>query len=402
MKLKNALILLLTVLLAACSIDVSENPTATTAAVDEAGRVITAPQVEEPVVESEAVPEEVSEEAVPEEEEATEVPESTEPEETAETSSPAEPSGPPPWADLGLQGQIYYSAFIQEQQNLLRLDLETGEQVTVFDPPENAWLSDIALSPDGSQIVMAYGPPPEEGQVQFGFTDLYVMPVDGSADPIPLLEREEASETYYNISWPLDDYIYFAHFAPSTDDLGSVIYVSQVERFHIPSGESEVLVEAAAWPRLSPDGTKLAYVTDDNEFVISEADASNPSVLELPAERFPAIDAPLFSPDSQTIYFSVAAVEVQSVRSFWDILMGVKVVEAHNVPSDWWRMPVDGSSPPEQLTNIFEMGMYGDFGPDGNFIAFMTSTGVFVMSPDGTGVNRLKNIAATGTLNWIP
>jgi hypothetical protein len=54
------------------------------------------------------------------------------------------------------------------------------------------------------------------------------------------------------------------------------------------------------------------------------------------------------------------------------------------------------------LTNIFEMGMYGDFGPDGEVIAFITSSGVQVMNPDGTGVFRLKNIAATGTLNWVP
>jgi hypothetical protein len=65
-------------------------------------------------------------------------------------------------------------------------------------------------------------------------------------------------------------------------------------------------------------------------------------------------------------------------------------------------MPVDATEAPEQLTNIFEMGMYGDFGPDGEVIAFITSYGVQVMNPDGTGVFRLKNIAATGTLNWVP
>lgn len=397
MKLKYALILLFVFLLAACSIDVSDEPTATSSAVEAPVAEETAAPVEEPTAENGPVVE------------AEETPETSEPAETTpaeepgeETAEPVEPGAPPAWAELGLDGALYYTAFIQEQQNLLRLDLETGEQVTLFDPPENAWLSDIALSPDGRQILMAYGPPPEEGQVQFGFTDLYMMPADGSAEPVPLLERQEASETYYNISWPLDDYIYYAHFSPSTDDLGSIVYTSQIERYHIPSAETEVLVNAAAWPRLSDDGTKMAYVTDDNEFVISEADGSNPTVLELPADRFPAVDAPLFSPDGETIYFSVAAVEVQPVRSLWDFLMGVKVVEAHNVPSDWWRMPVDGSDDPEQLTNIFEMGMYGDFGPGGNFIAFITSTGVFVMNPDGTGVFRLKNTTPSGTLNWAP
>jgi Tol biopolymer transport system component len=372
MKVKHFLILFFMGLLAACSIEVSDNPTAAPPAGNENSAVESPASGEETPAENGA--------------------------------APTEPSGnlpPPAWAELGLEGSLYYNAYIQEQQNLLKLNLETGEQVTVFDPPENAWLSDVAVSPNGREIVIAYGPPPPEGQIQFGFTDLYTMPVDGSAEPTPLLLRQTPNETYYNISWPLDDYIYYAHFAPETDDLGSIIYISQVERLHIPSGESEVLVTAAAWPRLSPDGTMLAYVTDSNEFTISEPDGSNPRVLELPTERFPAVDAPLFSPDGTTLYFSVAAPEVLPVRSFWDRLMGVQVAEAHNVPSDWWRMPSDGSGEPEQLTNLFEIGIYGDFGPAGNYIAFITSTGVNVMNPDGTGVFSLKNITTSGTVDWV-
>lgn len=394
MKAKYLLILLLVLLLGACSIDVSDNPTATSAPVE------SGPTNETAATEPVAAPTEGSETAV----EAT--PETAEAAPTSESgteSADASPTlAPPAWADLGLTGDMYYTAFLQEKQNLLRLNLETGQQTTVFDPPENAWLSDTAVSPDGTQIVMAYGPPPEEGQVQFGFTDLYLMPIDGSAEPIPMLERQENSETFFNISWPLDDYIYYAHFAPNIDDLGSIVYISQVERLHVPSNEVEILVPAAAWPRLSSDGTMMAYVTDSNEFTISDPDGSNPRVIELPTTRFPAVDAPLFSPDDQYIYFSAVAPEVQPVFNFWDWLMGVKVASAHNVPSDWWRIPVDGSGSPVQITNLFELGMYGDFGPNGDYIGFITSSGVQVMNPDGTGVFRLKDIAATGTFNWVP
>jgi Tol biopolymer transport system component len=215
------------------------------------------------------------------------------------------------------------------------------------------------------------------------------------------LERAEASETYFNVSWPLNDYIYYAHFAPSTDDLGSILYVSQVERLHLPGEVVEVLAPASAWPRLSPDGTKMAYVTDDNEFMVAEVDGSNPNLILSP-ERFPAVDAPLFSPDGQTIYFSAIEPEQAPLLSFLDRLMGVKIASAHNVPSDWWRMPADGSGTPERLTNIYEIGMYGDFGPDERYIAFITASGVQIMNPDGTGVFRLKSIAATGTMNWVP
>ncbi len=391
MKVRHLLILILALILGACSVDVSDNPTATTESVEEGATSETA---------TEPAPEATEDVETPIEE-TPETAEETPTEEAGPTDVPPT-LAPPPWADLGLTGDLYYTAFIQEQQNLLRLNLETGEQTTVFDPPENAWLADMAVSPDGRQIVMAYGPPPEEGQVQFGFTDLYMIPIDGSGEPVPLIERVEASETYFNVSWPVDDYIYYAHFAPNVDDLGAIQYISQIERLHLPSGDAEVLVPAAAWPRLSSDGTTLAYVTDNNEFTISEADGSNPRVIELPTDRFPAVDAPLFTPDGESIYFSAVAPEVQPVFSFWDWIMGVKVASAHNVPSDWWLMPVDASSPPVQITNIFEIGMYGDFGPNGDYMAFITSSGVQVMNPDGTGVFRLKDIAATGTLNWVP
>jgi hypothetical protein len=46
--------------------------------------------------------------------------------------------------------------------------------------------------------------------------------------------------------------------------------------------------------------------------------------------------------------------------------------------------------------------MYGDFGPSGDYLGFITSTGVQVMNPDGTGIFRLKEIAATGTVSWVP
>jgi Tol biopolymer transport system component len=93
----------------------------------------------------------------------------------------------PPWADLGLTGRLYYLAFMNERQTLLRLDLVTGRQEVIFSPPDNGWLTDMAVSPDGSQIVLAYSPPPPGAGGQFGFTDLYLMPADGSQEPRPLL-----------------------------------------------------------------------------------------------------------------------------------------------------------------------------------------------------------------------
>lgn len=306
-----------------------------------------------------------------------------------------------PGTNLDLSGALYYIGFVDQRQDLLRLDLETGEETRLFDPPEKAWLSELAVSPDGSQILIAYGPPPGEGEIQFGFTDLFLMPADGSSAPTPLLQREDPSETYFNISWPVDDMIYFAHFAPSVDDMGAITYSSQVERLHLANGQTEVLVTGAAWPRLSIDGTMLAYVTEESEFILAGADGSNPRTI-LDPERFSAVDAPLFSPDNSLICFSAVLPSTASLPSIWDRLMGVKIAQAHSVPSDWWCMPADGSGEPQRLTNLNAIGLYGDFDEGGQHLAFISAAGVHVMGPDGSNLTQLRDIATTGTIDWVP
>lgn len=300
-----------------------------------------------------------------------------------------------------LSGALYYIGFVNQRQDLLRLDLETGEQTTLFDPPEDAWLSELAVSPDGSQILLAYGPPPGEGEIQFGFTDLFLMPADGSSAPTPLLQREDPSESYFNVSWPVDDIIYYAHFAPSVDDLGAITYSSQVERHHLVNGQTEVLAPGAAWPRLSRDDTMLAYVTEENDFLLAGADGSSPRPI-LDPERFSAVDAPLFSPDNSLICFSAVSPSTASLPSFWDRLVGVDVAQAHSVPSDWWCMPVDGSGEPQRLTNLDAIGLYGDFDEGGQHLAFISAAGVYVMGPDGSDLTQLQEIPTTGTIDWVP
>jgi hypothetical protein len=305
------------------------------------------------------------------------------------------------WSDLNLTGQLYYLALVGEEQQLLSLDLKSGDETVIFSAPELGWLNGAAVSPDGEQIVLAYSAPPEQGQVQFGFTDLHLMPSDGSTGPEPLIIKEDPSEAFFNVSWPQENTIYYAHVVPSANESGVVTYGSQIERLDVSRGESEILTGGAAWPRLGYDNLSLALVNNDQELIISKADGSDPEVL-LDADRFSAIDAPLFSQDGDVICFSAVPPLPESARSIWDQLMGVKSAEAHGVPSDWWCLSLDGSEDMVQLTDLGAIGLYGDFSEDGNHIAFIASDGVYVMQPDGSDLRKIKEVNAFGTLDWVP
>ena len=402
MRSKRIVILVVALLLlaAACSVEISSDPPAATSAAPAATATTATEEADEAATEAPAAtsPPEVDA-AEPE------VSSGTDGEEAA-TAEPApaveteEPEGePPPWAALGLTGELVFIAFDSDrEQNIYKLDLVTGELLSLFEAPEGTLLTDVAASPDGNQIVFAFAPPVPEGEVQFGFTDLYTMPADGSADAVPVLERTDSTETFFNLSWPLEDMIYYAHFAPTTGELGETVYLSQVERMRISDGATELLAETASWPRVSRDGSRLAYVNDINDLIIADPDGSNASVF-IEGESYPAIDAPFFSLENEWLYFS-AIDPAEASLSWLDRLLGVRVASAHNVPSDWWRQPLAGDGA-ERLTNIFETGMYGDISEDDAHIAFITSNGVQVMNPDGSGVFRLLEISATGTLNWI-
>jgi hypothetical protein len=47
--------------------------------------------------------------------------------------------------------------------------------------------------------------------------------------------------------------------------------------------------------------------------------------------------------------------------------------------------------------------MYGVFAPDGQTIAFISATGLWIMAPDGGGlIQVIESASLYGNLEWIP
>jgi Tol biopolymer transport system component len=316
-----------------------------------------------------------------------------------------------PWASLNLAGRII---FTRATEGVWQLDLETGAAEQLFQPPDKntSWINSASVSPDGQQIVVAYAPPPQPGEVQFGYTDLYLMPADGSAAPTLFLARPDPRESYFNPIWSPDGrHIYFAHLdqiqVPGSNP-PEFTFQYNVERAAYPDGQPELIAPNAFWPRLSEDGAQLVYIsvdpqTFDNDLHVANADGTNARRFAELAD-FPAVDAPLFSPDGSAILFSAVSQSIAArpgELSWLEGMMGVKTASAHNVPSDWWRIPI-GGGPPEQLTKIYDTGLYGDFAPDGRHMAFLSLRGLTVMTPDGQNLAGLSSNGAYGTVDWIP
>ena len=300
-------------------------------------------------------------------------------------------------------GTIYFILQESRRQALLRYDVAADSVESLFEVPVNAWISHMAASPDGSQIALTYAPSPGENEIQFGYSSLYLLLADGRSEPRPLIERTAEQEVFFNPTWSPDGaWLYYSHVIPLDEE--TFTFVTTLERLNLAAGTTEVLAENAIWPRVSPDGRFLTYVNIDRdslaaELVVAEADGSNPTVL-VTRNRFVTLDSPFFSADGEWLYFS-AVVEQTSSATWWEQLLGIQVAAAHNLPSNWWRVPVAGGEP-EQLVAAARVGQYGVLSSDGRFIAFSSQSGIFVMQPDGSDVQQLLDQSASDSLSWTP
>jgi Tol biopolymer transport system component len=78
------------------------------------------------------------------------------------------------------------------------------------------------------------------------------------------------------------------------------------------------------------------------------------------------------------------------------------VAKAHDVPSDWWSVPITGGAP-TQLTNIQTINLFASISPDQQHVASLSGDGIFVMDLDGSNLTQLvSDPGVHGTVSWIP
>jgi Tol biopolymer transport system component len=317
------------------------------------------------------------------------------------------------WGDLNLTGRLVYINGIAVDNvfslQIQVLNLVTGEVTTIFNAPKYSWIYYVTVSPDSTQLLMSYSPPPGENQP--ADQDLYIMPLDGSQAPKLLFTPPAKEDDYVEVEWSPDGkYIYFTHANFQITPQPNQIYpLYEIYRMAFPDGKPEKVAEKAFWPRVSSYSSQIAYISVDlflreNKLFIADSNGENAHEVVLKGQQLPEVkDAPIFSPDGQTLIFS-APVPVQSYQPNWlDKLMGVRVAKAHNVPSDWWSVPVTGGDI-TQLTNIQTTNLFASFAPDGQHIASHSTSGIFVMKPDGSELTMLvpNPQAVPGTVTWIP
>lgn len=321
---------------------------------------------------------------------------------------------PVTWSALGLTGKLVYQKSIQSgntlSMSIQALDLKTGVITTIFQAPDTAWIDFMNVSPNGGLLIMAYLPPHSNGSPsQQG---LYTVLLDGSSPPQQLFPPATSGAQYYQPVWSPDGkYIYYAQadFSAPTRVAGQHYAYYEIYRMQYPGGQPQKVADQAYWPRLSRDGARFAFVTlspvdGTNKLFVANADGSGAYQVNLAGQFVPpVIDAPVFTVDDKSVLYSAITPTQSNEPNWFDRLFGITEAYAHTVPSDWWSVPIGGGTP-TQLTHIAAVGLFGSLSPDGKYIASYSGSGIFVMNPDGTGLTMIvkDNGTLSGTLSWIP
>ena len=279
-------------------------------------------------------------------------------------------------------GTVYYVDQLgQPDFAIAALDIATNERSVFFDVPEDSWVYEIDVSDTKDELVFSYTPPPTDGTQLFDRIGIYTLPLEGNAEPQPLIVPSQANEFFYDPIWTPDGSgVVYAHYVVLENNTQN--YELTVEKYDVVSGTTTILAENGFWPHVSPDGSQVTYLDIDFETQnrsLWVVDATSENTRELIATgMFGDLDTPIFSPDGEFIYF--VAIPEQEAR-WWDRLTGVRVAEAHgnhNTPGDWYRVPVAGGTP-EQVTGESVIMLYGAFAPDENAFAYATVEGLYLL-----------------------
>ncbi|MDZ4278462.1 MAG: hypothetical protein U1B78_04925, partial [Dehalococcoidia bacterium] len=181
-------------------------------------------------------------------------------------------------------------------EGLVELDVATGEETLLIPTPESSLLIEPAISPDGQRLVYARQliPIVRPGeQVKVG-TDLYLANRDGS-DPRVIQEHQEQNEQIRTPAWLPDGERLLVNVQGIS---GREIFTS-IQLLDLATGTRSVIVEDAFRHTVSDDGTRIAYVRQDENLVqtlfVANADGSDERLLSGPDDGFGSFSSPRFS-----------------------------------------------------------------------------------------------------------
>ncbi len=248
------------------------------------------------------------------------------------------------------------------ESDLWRFALESKQWTRLTEVAPAAAAAQPAVSPDGQSIVYAYRPPldvpsPEQPFV-IPVNELHLLPAAGG-ESRPLYAPTERYDSVDQPAWSSDGTTVYATYHTLRFDAEGVFTQSGDDIVAINSADGALrpLITKGTFPAPSPDGTLLAFVrsvTDVQAQLIVHDLASGSETVVLQDENLVAMEAPVWSADSKTIFVAASPIQVGGGRpALWGWLMA-ESAQAHGLGWQVWSVDVASKQGREINPQLFE------------------------------------------------
>jgi len=330
---------------------------------------------------------------------------------TSRTPATAEATSGPALA--GLSGRLVFGPDSNKNLWVWQLPADKPESLTNFDQLD--FSSNPVWSPDGQYIAFAYYRLRSVDQPIPSGTDLYVINADGSGMRM-VAAHDGPGAVLQNPSWTADSSaLYVSYQAPRR---GAALPTG-INRVDVTSGTRSQVVANAAYPTLSRDGRRLAYMRTQTPTQLSPTlwwsapDGSDAHQI-LGPNVFVRYANLRLSPDDKRLLFAAVG-QGPSSAGILDALgllgrfFAPPVAWADGTdPWELWTIDLDGHNP-RRLTNLAEDLPVGAWSPDGTRVAFIGGgsattgqTGLAIVGADGQGLHRLAPQPGHRGVDWAP